>query len=195
MSKTIINKFSETLQKKKLSVPKLFIATFITSLSLLGLIKLSTVFADTITWVGNGTSNGFCSTVTSDPSVSGQNWQFILTSPDGNGSYTLTTSFSPAGQTPASPYTVTSSGNGAVHFIINTAVGAKLLSASVTGGTSNSNLTVSDCTVGKASPTISTTPSAGGVIGVVLNDTAALSGGNAPTGNVTFNLFAPSDPT
>ena len=50
-------------------------------------------------------------------------------------------------------------------------------------------------TVGKASPGISTTPSAGGVIGVTLNDTATLSGGYSPTGAVTFKLFAPSDAT
>ena len=50
-------------------------------------------------------------------------------------------------------------------------------------------------TVNKASPTISTTPSAGGVIGVTLNDTATLAGGYSPTGNVTFRLYAPSDPT
>jgi hypothetical protein len=50
-------------------------------------------------------------------------------------------------------------------------------------------------TVDKASPTISTTPSAGGVIGVALNDTATLSGGYSPTGTVTFKLFPPSDPT
>jgi hypothetical protein len=50
-------------------------------------------------------------------------------------------------------------------------------------------------TVSKASPGISTTPSAGGVIGVTLNDTAALSGGYNPTGKVTFKLFPPSDAT
>src|SRR5262249_15818489 len=44
----------------------------------------------------------------------------------------------------------------------------------------------------KATPTISTTPSAGGTVGVVsLNDTATVSGGDNPTGNVTFYLFAP----
>jgi hypothetical protein len=55
-----------------------------------------------------------------------------------------------------------------------------------------------DCeqlTVEKASPNISTTPSAGGDIGVVLNDTATLTGGNSPTGSVTFKLFPPSDAT
>jgi hypothetical protein len=50
-------------------------------------------------------------------------------------------------------------------------------------------------TVTKASPQISTTPSAGGPVGTVLNDTATLSGGNSPTGTVTFKLFPPSDST
>lgn len=47
--------------------------------------------------------------------------------------------------------------------------------------------------VSKASPSISTTPSAGGPIGTVLNDTAVLSGGSSPTGSVTFRLYAPAD--
>ena len=67
-------------------------------------------------------------------------------------------------------------------------------------GDLNNNPASSACaaeavTVTKASPTISTTPSAGGVIGVTLNDTATLSGGSSPTGTVTFKLFPPSDPT
>jgi len=45
----------------------------------------------------------------------------------------------------------------------------------------------------KASPSLSTTPSAGGTVGsVVLNDTGTLSGGASPTGSITFNLFDPS---
>ena len=67
-------------------------------------------------------------------------------------------------------------------------------------GDSNNNAVSSGCTdepvvVTKASPSISTTPSAGGSLGTVLNDTATLSGGSSPTGNVTFNLYPPSDPT
>ncbi len=46
----------------------------------------------------------------------------------------------------------------------------------------------------KVQPSISTTPSAGGTIGVALTDTATLTGGFAPiTGTVTFNLYAPGD--
>ena len=41
-------------------------------------------------------------------------------------------------------------------------------------------------------PSLSTTPSAGGTVGtVVLNDTAILGGGTSPTGSITFDLYAP----
>jgi hypothetical protein len=70
----------------------------------------------------------------------------------------------------------------------------------VYSGDANNNAATSTCqtetlVVNKATPNISTIPSAGGLIGTVLNDTATLTGGSAPTGNVTFNLFAPSDAT
>jgi hypothetical protein len=41
-----------------------------------------------------------------------------------------------------------------------------------------------------ASPTVTTTASAGGAVGTALHDTATVSGGNSPTGTVTFNLYA-----
>jgi hypothetical protein len=46
-----------------------------------------------------------------------------------------------------------------------------------------------------AQPGIGTTPSAGGTIGTVINDTASVTGGSSPTGTVTFNLYAPGDTT
>jgi len=47
-----------------------------------------------------------------------------------------------------------------------------------------------------AAPTIGTTPNpALGNVGDTLNDSATLIGGSSPTGNVTFKLFSPSDPT
>jgi len=48
-------------------------------------------------------------------------------------------------------------------------------------------------TVDKASPSIKTTPSAGGTVGVVIHDVATLSGGYNPTGSVTFELFDVTD--
>ena len=45
----------------------------------------------------------------------------------------------------------------------------------------------------KTSPGISTTPSSGGIIGTTVTDTATLSGGDGPTGTITFNLYATPD--
>jgi hypothetical protein len=51
-------------------------------------------------------------------------------------------------------------------------------------------------TIGKATPTIVTQASPGGILGVaVLTDTATVSGGNNPTGTVTFNLYGPDNAT
>ena len=47
----------------------------------------------------------------------------------------------------------------------------------------------------QATPTIATTPSAGGQVGISVSDTATLSGGFNPTGTVTFDLFGPGDAT
>jgi hypothetical protein len=56
-----------------------------------------------------------------------------------------------------------------------------------------------DCetvTVNKGNPSIVTTPSPGGVIGVALSDSAVLSGGlNNPSGTIVFKLFGPDSPT
>ncbi len=67
-------------------------------------------------------------------------------------------------------------------------------------GDASNNPVTSGCdeeqvTIGKATPTLTTTPSAGGPVGTVLNDTATLTGGNAPTGSVTFRLYDPDQPT
>ena len=62
-------------------------------------------------------------------------------------------------------------------------------------GDSNNNPASSTCghetvAVTKASPSLTTSPSAGGIAGaVVLNDTARLSGGFQPGGSITFDLF------
>jgi hypothetical protein len=50
-------------------------------------------------------------------------------------------------------------------------------------------------TITKFSPTLGTTPSPTGEQGVVLNDTATLTGASSPTGSITFNLYGPSDAT
>jgi hypothetical protein len=47
--------------------------------------------------------------------------------------------------------------------------------------------------VGKASPTIVTTASVGGPVGTLIHDSAQVSGGDNPTGTVSFFLYPPSD--
>lgn len=55
---------------------------------------------------------------------------------------------------------------------------------------------ISFCYVVKASPTIVTQVSSASItIGGSVTDIATLSGGNAPTGSITFNVFGPADPT
>jgi hypothetical protein len=50
--------------------------------------------------------------------------------------------------------------------------------------------------LGCGTPSISTIPSPNqGTVGVVINDTALVTGGLSPTGTVTFALFNPGDPT
>jgi hypothetical protein len=49
--------------------------------------------------------------------------------------------------------------------------------------------------IAKSSPTLPTTPSAGGPIGTVLNDTATVTGGSSPTGSIDFKLYGPNDDT
>ena len=80
-----------------------------------------------------------------------------------------------------------------------TAVGTFHWTATYNGDTNNAAVT-SGCTaepvvITQATPTIATTPSAGGAVGTSISDTATVSGGFTPTGNVTFNLFAPTDTT
>jgi hypothetical protein len=66
-------------------------------------------------------------------------------------------------------------------------------------GDLNNNKATSGCdaetvVINPASPEIVTTPSGGGsVVGTSINDLATVSGGSSPTGDVTFNLYAPGD--
>ena len=47
-------------------------------------------------------------------------------------------------------------------------------------------------TISKAGPTIATTAGAGGQVPVDVSDSATVSGGNSPTGTVTFTLYGPT---
>ena len=64
-----------------------------------------------------------------------------------------------------------------------------------TEGASNSEDAIDSLCV-LDTPSLTTTPSTStGTVGISLNDTASLTGGNSPTGPVTFKLYPPSDPT
>ncbi|MBI3342506.1 hypothetical protein HY024_05280 [Candidatus Curtissbacteria bacterium] len=106
----------------------------------------------TISWHGNGTTNGLCSSIGNfddlNPQPGQQGWLFILTSPIATGPYLLTTTFNPSTQTPNNPITGVKKANGSVHFVVYTTIGATLVSASATFGTANSILTVSHCEKG-----------------------------------------------
>jgi hypothetical protein len=127
-----------------------------------------------------------------------------VTSGSGEGAITVSLFPTVTGclQTPA--YTTTipaSSGNGTY----TTSPG---LAASIPGtwswiaaysGDANNRPVSDSCTseevTVKTAPSLSTTPSAGGKVGVVsLNDSATLSGGDLPTGSITFDLYSPSAP-
>ena len=104
-----------------------------------------------IVWEGNGTSGGFCSSVSTDTNLAPgtQEWLFILTSPSGS-SWTLNATFADSGA--IAPVAGTQMGNGAVHFTVVTSAGDQLLSASATNGTTVSVLTVSHCSVNGETP-------------------------------------------
>jgi Bacterial Ig-like domain (group 3) len=66
------------------------------------------------------------------------------------------------------------------------------------GGDANNAPATSACgteavTIAKGTPTITTDASAGGPVGVQIHDTAQVSGGDNPTGTVTFSLYSPSN--
>ncbi len=77
-----------------------------------------------------------------------------------------------------------------------TATGTDYWVATYNGDAGNNPVT-SDCTsepvsVTPASPGITTLSSAGGPVGTTVTDTATLSGGDSPTGTITFSLYGPS---
>ncbi len=66
----------------------------------------------------------------------------------------------------------------------------------ITDNEGQSNTTAAQDTVCiNGNVNIATTPSAAGPTGTTLNDTANLTGGNSPTGTVTFKLYPPTDPS
>jgi hypothetical protein len=96
---------------------------------------------------------------------------------------------------------VSGPGNYTSNNFTPTAVGTYYWTVSYTGDASNQGFSTScgdaneSSVVGPASPSINTTPNpSSGTVGDTLKDSAALSGGYSPTGNIVFKLFAPNDP-
>ena len=103
--------------------------------------------------------------------------------------------------TPAFTTSVTVSGNG--NYVSSpaftpTLVGTYRWIASYSGDTNNvavsgaCNDANESTLVNPDTPTLSTTASAGGAIGVSVTDTASLTNGTNPTGTITFSLYGPS---
>jgi hypothetical protein len=68
------------------------------------------------------------------------------------------------------------------------------------GGDANNLSATSRCgdepvSIGKDSTSVTTVPSAGGVVGTAIHDSAKVAGTFSPTGTVTFALYGPSDTT
>ena len=101
----------------------------------------STSGAKVITWTGNGTSGGFCSSISGSGNT--QTWQFNLTSPFSTGNSTLTATFQSAGTKTAT----VSGSTSVIKWLVATGKNDRLLSASATNGTKNSVLTISHCTL------------------------------------------------
>ena len=193
MAKTIGYDFRKGIIKKKQLFAKTFMPAFIFAICAGSIMTLSSVFAaNTTTWDGNGTANGFCTDNTSDTSVPAgqQQWLFILTSP-GAGPWTLTAHFDPATSPDPAVVSGVQQGGGSIHFTVNTAIGAKLLSASATNGTANSVLTVSHCTyhaqlqVSKTAATTFTRDFDWTIVKSVDQDTLTLAPGEQHTVNYT----------
>ncbi len=110
---------------------------------------------ETVTWNGNGTNNGYCSSFEADgklnPGPGQQGWLFILTSPYPTGPWVLTATFNPGG---TKTVTVNPPNTGSVQFAVNSPAGAQLVSASAHFGIEEKHevLTVSHCE-GEAPPT------------------------------------------
>lgn len=105
-------------------------------------------------------------------------------------------------QSAISTLTATVSGNGTYPSgnFTTTTPGTYSWTASYSGDANNNPAPTTACgsetvTVSKASPSLSTKPSASVPVGGTISDTATLAGGYNATGTVTFNLYAPGDST
>ena len=159
-------------------------------LSANAVIPYSTITIHKTTVPSGGTGFGFTTTGGLSPSSfsldDGGSTSYTYVVP---GSYTITENAN-AGYN-LTDLTCTQSGTGTSAQTDKTTRTVSITIGSSGGG--NVDCTYTN-TLTAVTPTINTTPNpASGNIGTVLNDSATLSGGNSPTGTITFNLYAPGD--
>ena len=141
----------------------------------------------TIVYTGNGSAEGgntpgpwTCGSFQDDPNINpdpGQTgYLFILTNP-GAGPWNLTITFNPGGQQVVPGV---QQGNGSIHFIVYADQGAVITAASASGGTSDSNLTMSHCTQGALVTTTSSLAEETTTTTVVSTSTSGVSESSVP---------------
>jgi hypothetical protein len=151
-------------------------------------------FSPTISTTPNPTSTTVGAIVNDSATLSGGN------NPTGTISFNL---YGPADTTCAGPalynptVTVSSAGASTSPGFATTAVGLYRWTASYSGDNFN-NPASSGCqaeqvTVNQATPSLSTRAYGPVIVGQAIHDVATLSGGYNPTGNITFDVFAPGD--
>jgi hypothetical protein len=155
-------------------------------------VKASPAISTQASEVGNVVGSAMLNdsaTITGGYNVSGGSITFTLTAPDSSTSTVGTVPVSGAGTYNAPSVTATEVGTYTWHASYS---GDDLNNGAIDNGVNESVTTV------KASPAISTYASetAGGVVGVaMLNDSATISGGDSPSGSITFTLTAPDNST
>ena len=138
----------------------------------------------------------FANTISAGSTIASPATPVVVNGANGVGSAAVTI---PAGATPT--VTVTETLKAGYTFVsAQCSVGGAAVTTSVTGTTATFTGAAAQamaCTFTNKRPglTIATGPSAGGPVGTSVHDTATLTGGVTPTGNVTFQLFAPGDST
>ena len=129
-------------------------------------------------------TGGFSPTGTITFTVFGPNNATCAGTPLGTSTVTVTGN----GTYPSGPFT--STGAGTYNFVA--AYSGDVNNAAVTSACGAPGESV---TVTKAPPTITTTASAAVAAGGTISDSAALAGGAAPTGTITFTVFGPNNAT